>query len=417
MAAASSPATKPSSWTPSTIGSTWLEAKSGVEGLDDVRLGEPRLRAPRRSRAVSIVGPVRTEGHPVRDVDDGLAGDGVADLGGDGLGAGERDGEDDDVGRGRGVAFDSAARAPAAAATAAASPDRATAMTTACPARPNEVARARPTLPAPMMAMFMVGTSWSLDQLVRVKQTLLQAQRYDVDFADVNTMLCEGKHDDRGTRRAPQTGRRRAGQALAPRARPDAGRRRRAERPQRRLPVADRERQGVAVARLPGRASATPWTSRSPGSSSTRCRHRSVVRASERPVTGDRARRGSSGSTANASRDLSIVEAVARPGARTGAHAHAGDEHHLVLRGRFRMTQGDHVVEVGTGRLRPLGRDDPARRRGHRRRGGGDADRQPPGRRAEPGSQPRTRRSATPRKRYPVAESQPSPRAVPFAAV
>jgi transcriptional regulator with XRE-family HTH domain len=51
----------------------------------------------------------------------------------------------------------------------------------------------------------------------------------------------------------------------------------------------------------------------------------------------------------NVSRDLSIVEAVARPGGRAGAHAHPGDEHHIVLRGRFRMTQGDHVIEVGPG--------------------------------------------------------------------
>jgi transcriptional regulator with XRE-family HTH domain len=48
-------------------------------------------------------------------------------------------------------------------------------------------------------------------------------------------------------------------------------------------------------------------------------------------------------------RDVSIVEAIARPGSRSGAHAHAGDEHHIVLRGRFRMSQGDHVVEVGPG--------------------------------------------------------------------
>ena len=51
----------------------------------------------------------------------------------------------------------------------------------------------------------------------------------------------------------------------------------------------------------------------------------------------------------NVSRDISIVEVVAGPGVRTGAHAHAGDEHHVVLRGRFRLTQGDHVVEVGPG--------------------------------------------------------------------
>jgi transcriptional regulator with XRE-family HTH domain len=49
------------------------------------------------------------------------------------------------------------------------------------------------------------------------------------------------------------------------------------------------------------------------------------------------------------SRDITIVEAVAPAGSRTGAHSHAGDEHHIVLRGRFRMTQGDHVIEVGPG--------------------------------------------------------------------
>jgi transcriptional regulator with XRE-family HTH domain len=48
-------------------------------------------------------------------------------------------------------------------------------------------------------------------------------------------------------------------------------------------------------------------------------------------------------------RGISILEATAQPGARTGAHAHAGDEHHIVLSGRFRMTQGDHVVEAGPG--------------------------------------------------------------------
>jgi transcriptional regulator with XRE-family HTH domain len=50
-----------------------------------------------------------------------------------------------------------------------------------------------------------------------------------------------------------------------------------------------------------------------------------------------------------ASRDISIVEVAAPPGSRTGAHAHAGDEHHIVLSGRFRMTQGDHVIEAGPG--------------------------------------------------------------------
>ena len=48
-------------------------------------------------------------------------------------------------------------------------------------------------------------------------------------------------------------------------------------------------------------------------------------------------------------RGISILETYAEPGARTGAHAHAGDEHHVVLSGTFRMTQGDHVVEAGPG--------------------------------------------------------------------
>ena len=49
------------------------------------------------------------------------------------------------------------------------------------------------------------------------------------------------------------------------------------------------------------------------------------------------------------SRDVSILQVTARPGGRVGAHAHAGDEHHVVLRGRLRLVQGDHVVEVGPG--------------------------------------------------------------------
>jgi mannose-6-phosphate isomerase-like protein (cupin superfamily) len=50
-----------------------------------------------------------------------------------------------------------------------------------------------------------------------------------------------------------------------------------------------------------------------------------------------------------ASRDVSIVEAVAVAGSRAGLHAHTGDEHHVVLSGRWRMSQGDHVVELGPG--------------------------------------------------------------------
>jgi len=49
------------------------------------------------------------------------------------------------------------------------------------------------------------------------------------------------------------------------------------------------------------------------------------------------------------SRDLCIIEAVVPPGGSTGVHAHAGDEHHVVISGRWKMTQGEHTVELGPG--------------------------------------------------------------------
>ena len=75
-----------------------------------------------------------------------------------------------------------------------------------------------------------------------------------------------------------------------------------------------------------------------------------VVRAGERPTAGE------SGDgvrieevDAGTSRDVCILEAVAEPGHATGVHAHHGDEHHVVLAGRWRMTQGEHTYELGPG--------------------------------------------------------------------
>lgn len=48
-------------------------------------------------------------------------------------------------------------------------------------------------------------------------------------------------------------------------------------------------------------------------------------------------------------RDVRILEAIVPPGGSTGVHAHTGDEHHLVLAGRWRMTQGSTTVDVGPG--------------------------------------------------------------------
>ena len=76
-----------------------------------------------------------------------------------------------------------------------------------------------------------------------------------------------------------------------------------------------------------------------------------VIRAADRPVT-----QTDGVSVAHvdgrASRDVSILEVTSAgsgaPG-RVAAHSHAGEEHHIVLRGRLRMRQGDHVIDVGPG--------------------------------------------------------------------
>ena len=49
------------------------------------------------------------------------------------------------------------------------------------------------------------------------------------------------------------------------------------------------------------------------------------------------------------SRELCIVQVTGLPGGSTGLHAHPGDEHHIVLQGRVRLTQGEHSVDVGPG--------------------------------------------------------------------
>ena len=48
-------------------------------------------------------------------------------------------------------------------------------------------------------------------------------------------------------------------------------------------------------------------------------------------------------------RNIATFEGDMPVGQRTGFHAHAGDEHHIVVAGRMRFTQGDSVVEAGPG--------------------------------------------------------------------
>jgi transcriptional regulator with XRE-family HTH domain len=73
-----------------------------------------------------------------------------------------------------------------------------------------------------------------------------------------------------------------------------------------------------------------------------------VVRREQRPVAAAEPGRVEhvDGRT---SRDVSIIEVRAAPGGRVGAHAHPGEEHHIVLDGRMRLSQGEHVIELGPG--------------------------------------------------------------------
>jgi transcriptional regulator with XRE-family HTH domain len=75
-----------------------------------------------------------------------------------------------------------------------------------------------------------------------------------------------------------------------------------------------------------------------------------VVRAAERPALGARDGGGSfTRVDGGVARDIAVFEGTMPAGDRTGFHAHPGDEHHLVLEGRVRITQGETVVEAGPG--------------------------------------------------------------------
>jgi len=74
-----------------------------------------------------------------------------------------------------------------------------------------------------------------------------------------------------------------------------------------------------------------------------------VVRAAERPRLPTPLGGDATEVDAGAARDLRIIEVVVPPGGRTGLHAHTADEHHLVLEGRWRLSQGEHVVEMDPG--------------------------------------------------------------------
>ncbi len=74
-----------------------------------------------------------------------------------------------------------------------------------------------------------------------------------------------------------------------------------------------------------------------------------VVRAADRPWIPVVGGAEMSEVDAGTSRDMCIIEAIVEPGSSTGIHTHRGDEHHVILSGRWRFSQGEHVVELGPG--------------------------------------------------------------------
>ena len=74
-----------------------------------------------------------------------------------------------------------------------------------------------------------------------------------------------------------------------------------------------------------------------------------LVRAADRPRRKGREGGGLTQVDGGIARDLAIFEGTMPVGHRTGFHAHPGDEHHVVLSGRIRITQGETVVEAGPG--------------------------------------------------------------------
>ncbi len=74
-----------------------------------------------------------------------------------------------------------------------------------------------------------------------------------------------------------------------------------------------------------------------------------VVRAADRPAAAGPGGAVLTEVDAGTSRDVCVLEASVPPGEGTGVHAHQGDEHHLVLAGRWRMSQGEHSYELDAG--------------------------------------------------------------------
>ncbi len=75
-----------------------------------------------------------------------------------------------------------------------------------------------------------------------------------------------------------------------------------------------------------------------------------VVRAAERPRRRmPRAAGSMTPGDGGIARDIAIFEGTMPAGYHTGFHAHPGDEHHVILAGRIRISQGETAIEAGPG--------------------------------------------------------------------
>jgi transcriptional regulator with XRE-family HTH domain len=74
-----------------------------------------------------------------------------------------------------------------------------------------------------------------------------------------------------------------------------------------------------------------------------------LVRAKDRPRVKDPTGAQVTEVDGGAARDVRILEVEVPAGGSTGVHAHSGDEHHVILSGKWRFTQGEHVHELKPG--------------------------------------------------------------------
>ena len=267
--------------------------------------------------------------------------------------------------------------APVAAATSAASCGSSEAMMTSWPARPSEVARAVPTLPAPMMATFIAVPPMAPG--VRLDALVADAT-ISLCYAHVNSSLLEGKPMDATPSGSPD-----------PKPRLEVGSEIRRWRAVRGLTLAqvaslsgvnvgylsqienDKASPSLAVLAAIADALDVPAAWFLMGDVAPPA----VVRAGDRPAVETELGRVEHVDGRGVAR-RPILEAIAPPGRPTWPARPRGRRAPCRAPRPLAADPGRAVGRARTGRLPALGRVGPTRGRGHRRRGGVGAHRSHP---------------------------------------